>query len=190
MMNDRAARVPRRTAPGWSLGTAVSVLFTGIWLAWSALPCVAAPVQLAQGAADVLELGKSALGLGETTPEDSEQTGIANGVPFLVHFRETVRSLEAGAPVLVRGMRMGAVRDVKVTFDPVTASFDIPVVIELDPLPSSRGEPIEAAEATQRVHSRDRRDGAQRPAGRARRGQPVPGRSRGGAGDTPRSRPG
>ena len=73
------------------------------------------------------------------------KTGIANGVPFLVHFRETVRSLEAGAPVLVRGMRMGAVREVKVTFDPATSSFAIPVVIELDPAPFITGEANEAA---------------------------------------------
>ena len=103
------------------------------------------PVQLAQGAADVLELGKKALGLGEETPEGSESTGIANGVPFLVRFRDTVGSLEAGAPVLVRGMRMGAVREVKVTFDPATSSFAIPVVIELDPAPFITGEPNEAA---------------------------------------------
>ena len=69
----------------------VPVLFTGFWLAWTALSCAATPVQLAQGAANVLEMGKAALGLGETTPEDRERTGIANGVPFLVHFRETIR---------------------------------------------------------------------------------------------------
>jgi paraquat-inducible protein B len=32
-------------------------------------------------------------------------------------------------------MQMGAVREVRITFDPATASFDIPVVIELDPTP-------------------------------------------------------
>ena len=65
-------------------------------------------------------------------------------MPFLVRFRDTVGSLEPGAPVLVRGMRMGAVREVRVTFDPATASFDIPVVIELDPAPFTAGEPTEA----------------------------------------------
>ena len=66
-------------------------------------------------------------------------------MPFLVRFRDTVGSLEAGAPVLVRGMRMGAVREVKVTFDPAASTFAIPVVIELDPAPFITGEPNEAA---------------------------------------------
>ena len=111
-------------------------------LPWAAAP---APVQLAQGPADLLEMGKEALGLGETTPEGRERTGIANGVPFLVRFRDTVGGLEPGAAVLVRGMRMGTVREVKVTFDPSSASFVIPVVIELDPAPFAAGEPAEAA---------------------------------------------
>jgi paraquat-inducible protein B len=42
-------------------------------------------------------------------------------------------------------MRMGAVREVKVTFDSATSSFVIPVVIELDPAPFITGEPNEAA---------------------------------------------
>ena len=92
-------------------------------------------MQLVQAPADVWELGKEALGLGETTPEGEEGTGIANGVPFVVRYRDTVGSLEAGAPVLVRGMRMGLVREVKITFDASTSSFVIPVVIELDPSP-------------------------------------------------------
>ena len=61
-------------------------------------------MQLVQAPADVWELGKEALGLGETTPEGEEGTGIANGVPFVVRYRDTVGSLEAGAPVLVHGM--------------------------------------------------------------------------------------
>ena len=98
----------------------------------------------------MLQLGKEALGLTETTPEDSEQTDITNGVPFLIRFRETVGSLEAGAPVLVRGMQMGAVRDVTISFDAATASFNIPVVIELDPAPFTAGEPT--GEAAKRVY--------------------------------------
>ena len=157
MPKDRAVSVAGRGAPRRSTGTPVlSVLLTGFCLAWTAQPCAgaAASVQLAQGAADMLELGKKALGLGKNPQEGSAQTGIENGVPFLVHFRDTVGSLELGAPVLVRGMRMGAVRDVRVTFDLATTSFDIPVVIELDPAPFTAGESIEAAaEATKRVHA-------------------------------------
>ena len=149
-MNNRDACVPRRTAPRVSVGPTVPVLFAVFWLAWTAQPCAAAPVQLAQGAGDLLQLGKEALGLTETTPEDSEQTDITNGVPFLIRFRETVGSLEAGAPVLVRGMRMGAVRDVTIRFDAATASFNIPVVIELDPAPFTTAEPT--GEAAKRVY--------------------------------------
>jgi paraquat-inducible protein B len=80
-------------------------------------------------------MAKEALGLGEKTPEGSARTGIPNAVPFVVHFRDTVGDLEAGAPVLVRGMPMGSVREVKVTFDPAHSRFAIPVTIELDPRP-------------------------------------------------------
>ena len=88
-------------------------------------------------------MGKDALGLGEQTPEGQASTGITNGVPFLVRFRDTVGGLEPGAPVHVRGMQMGAVREVRITFDPATASFEIPVVIELDPTPF-KGEATDA----------------------------------------------
>jgi paraquat-inducible protein B len=108
---------------------------------------------LAQGAGDLLDMGKEALGLGETTPEGSARTGIANGVPFLVRFRDTVGSLAPGASVLVRGMRMGTVREVRVTFNQATANFDIPVVVELDPAPFTAGEAAEPTEAAAaRVH--------------------------------------
>ena len=153
MTKDRAAHLPGRTAPGWSTGTTVPVLLAGLCLAGTAQPGAAAapaPIQLAQGTSDLLEMGKEALGLGETTPEGHTRTGITGGVPFLVRFRDTVGGLEPGAPVLVRGMRMGAVREVRVAFDPATASFAIPVVVELDPAPFVTGEPTEAA--TARVH--------------------------------------
>ena len=81
--------------------------------------------------------------MGEQTPEGQASTGITNGVPFLVRFRDTVGGLKPGAPVHVRGMQMGAVREVRITFDPATASFEIPVVIELDPTPF-KGEATDA----------------------------------------------
>ena len=155
MANDCAARALLRTRPGRSTAAIAPVLLLGLCLAGTATPGVAAevPVRLAQGAGDLLDMGKEALGLGETTPEGSARTGIANGVPFLVRFRDTVGSLAPGASVLVRGMRMGTVREVRVTFDPATASFDIPVVIELDPAPFTAGEPTEPTEAAAaRVH--------------------------------------
>jgi MlaD protein len=145
-------RTACRMAERQSTGTTFLIVLAGFCLAWVGAPCAAAspPVQLAQGTGDLLQLGKEALGLTETTPEDSEQTGITNGVPFLIRFRETVGSLEAGAPVLVRGMQMGAVREVTITYDAATASFNIPVVIELDPAPFTAGEPT--GEAAKRVY--------------------------------------
>jgi paraquat-inducible protein B len=121
------------------------ILLTALWLAWTTQPCAAsqAPIQLAQGATDLWQLGKDAFGLGEQTPEGHASTGITNGVPFLVRFRDTVGGLRPGAPVQVRGMQMGSVREVRITFDPVTAGFDIPVVIELDPTPF-KGEATDA----------------------------------------------
>ena len=126
-----------------SIATIIPILLTGLWLAWTTQPCAAsqAPIQLAQRATDLLQLGKELLGMGEQTPEGQASTGITNGVPFLVRFRDTVGGLEPGAPVHVRGMQMGAVREVRITFDPATASFDIPVVIELDPRPSKARRP-------------------------------------------------
>jgi paraquat-inducible protein B len=149
MANHRALRVTQAVR---SLATTVPFILVSLCLAGTGPPCAAAeaPVRLVQGVGDVLELGKEALGLTETTPEGSEQTDITNGVPFLIRFRETVGSLEAGAPVLVRGMRMGTVRDVTISFDAATASFNIPVVIELDPAPFAAGEAT--GEAAKRVY--------------------------------------
>jgi len=191
LTKDRVDGMPRRVGPRRSTVTMVPVLLTGSWLAWTAQPCAATQVsvQLAQGAADMLELGKEALGLGEEeTSGGHARTGIENGVPFLVRFRGTVDSLEPGASVRILGMRMGAVREVQVIFDPATASFDVSVVIELDPAPFVAGEPTEAAaEGVYGALGAMVRNGLR---GRARRGQPVPRRARGGAGDAARGRPG
>lgn len=94
-----------------------------------------------QGAGELLDRGKAAVGLGRENPEGRTTTSVSSGVPFLVRFRGTVGGLEPGDPVEVRGMRMGAVREVRVTFDPAAEDFDIPVVIELDPRPFVGGEP-------------------------------------------------
>jgi paraquat-inducible protein B len=104
-----------------------------------------------QGAGELLDRGKAAVGLGREDPEGRTATGVGGGVPFLVRFRGTVGGLEPGDPVEVRGMRMGAVREVRVTFDPAAEDFDIPVVIELDPRPFVGGEP--GADAPARVEA-------------------------------------
>jgi hypothetical protein len=71
----------------------VTIPLTALWLAWTTQPCAAsrAPMQLAQRSTDLLQLGKDMLGMGEQTPEGQASTGITNGVPFLVRFRDTVK---------------------------------------------------------------------------------------------------
>jgi paraquat-inducible protein B len=54
-------------------------------------------------------------------------------VPFLIEFDGSVRGLEVGAPVEIRGMRMGTVTDVHLAFDSATNSVRVPVTIELEP---------------------------------------------------------
>src|SRR4051812_3697276 len=104
-----------------------------------------------QGAGELLERGKAAVGLGREDPEGRTATGVSGGVPFLVQFRGTAGGLEPGDPVEVRGMRMGAVREVRIVFDPAAEDFDIPVVVELEPRPFVGGEP--GADAPARVEA-------------------------------------
>src|SRR3954451_10655388 len=122
-----------------------------------------------QGAGELLERGKAAVGLGREDPEGRTTTGVSGGVPFLVRVRGTVGGLEPGDPGEVRGMRMGAVREVRDAFDPAAEDFDIPVVVELDPRPFVGGEP--GADAPARVEGAGAA-GRRRRAGWARRAPP------------------
>jgi paraquat-inducible protein B len=56
-----------------------------------------------------------------------------DGVPFLIRFGGTVRGLVVGAPVEIRGIRIGAVHSVGLEFVPDRDSFVVPVEIELQP---------------------------------------------------------
>jgi paraquat-inducible protein B len=56
-----------------------------------------------------------------------------DGVPFLIRFAGTVRGLAPGAPVEVRGIRIGDVVSVGVDYVAATNSFVVPVQIELQP---------------------------------------------------------
>gem|GEM_PF-2486506 len=58
---------------------------------------------------------------------------IVNGVPFLIRFTGTVRGLQPGAAVEVRGIRIGDVQSVGLEYAPDSNSFVVPVVIELQP---------------------------------------------------------
>ena len=52
---------------------------------------------------------------------------------FILFFPGSVRGLNEGAPVLLRGVRVGSVVDVNIMLDPETMGFRIPVIIEIDP---------------------------------------------------------
>jgi paraquat-inducible protein B len=54
-------------------------------------------------------------------------------VPFLVVFEGSVGGLEPGAPVLLRGLQIGIVREIHLEIDFATQTVRIPVVIELEP---------------------------------------------------------
>lgn len=52
---------------------------------------------------------------------------------FVLYFNDSVRGLSAGAPVEIRGIKVGAVSEVRLDFDFGTKTIRIPVVIEIDP---------------------------------------------------------
>jgi paraquat-inducible protein B len=52
---------------------------------------------------------------------------------WLLHFDESVRGLSIGAPVEFRGMQIGQVSDITLAFDAEKQSFDIPILIGLEP---------------------------------------------------------
>jgi paraquat-inducible protein B len=48
-------------------------------------------------------------------------------------FNESVRGLNVGAPVLLRGIPLGKVTDINLEIDAKTADIEIPVVVEVEP---------------------------------------------------------
>ncbi len=58
---------------------------------------------------------------------------LPEGVRFAVRFDGNVQGLAAGAPVTIRGLRVGTVREVAITFDSATGRLDVPVVIDVVP---------------------------------------------------------
>ncbi|MBS1212421.1 MAG: pqiB [Proteobacteria bacterium] len=53
-------------------------------------------------------------------------------VPFMMHFDDSVRGLSTGAPVELKGIRVGEVTYIKFVFDPQTQKFRIPVFFDID----------------------------------------------------------
>jgi len=67
--------------------------------------------------------------------------------PYLLYFDDSVRGLNVGAPMEVKGIRIGTVTDVRLDIDFKTQKVRIPVIVELDP---ERLLPFGAAEEVKR----------------------------------------
>jgi paraquat-inducible protein B len=52
---------------------------------------------------------------------------------FVLYFDESVRGLSVGAPVEFKGIKIGAVTEIRLEYEPKSATFRIPVVIEIEP---------------------------------------------------------
>ena len=65
--------------------------------------------------------------------DQSTQVVYENTVKVVMFFSESVRGLNIGAPVLLRGIPIGKVIDIKLEIDAKTADIEIPVVVEVEP---------------------------------------------------------
>nr|MDJ0972781.1 MlaD family protein [Kiloniellales bacterium] len=65
--------------------------------------------------------------------ESVEEAEIVERVPLLLYFDGSVRGLNAGAPVELRGLRIGTVKDVRLEYNSDDKSFRVPVVITIEP---------------------------------------------------------
>jgi paraquat-inducible protein B len=65
--------------------------------------------------------------------EQAHETSYSHKERYLVFFEGSVRGLSVGAPVLLRGIRVGQVLDVQLQFDLDEVQFRIPVLIEIEP---------------------------------------------------------
>ncbi len=52
---------------------------------------------------------------------------------YVLYFQGSVKGLNIGSPVVFRGVKIGSVTDIALRYDPVDLSFNIPVIIEIDP---------------------------------------------------------
>jgi paraquat-inducible protein B len=69
---------------------------------------------------------------------------------FVLYFDESVRGLAVGAPVEFKGIKIGTVAAIRLEYEPKSATFLIPVVIEIEPervveRSPGRGEGLRAA---------------------------------------------
>ncbi len=63
----------------------------------------------------------------------AEAAGGGPSVTYLTYFPGSVKGLLAGTPVQMKGVRVGRVSDVRLHYNPATASLETPVTIEIDP---------------------------------------------------------
>ncbi len=54
-------------------------------------------------------------------------------IPYMMHFDGSVRGLTVGAPVELKGIKVGVVTDIAMKLDPKTLKFEVPVAIEIHP---------------------------------------------------------
>ena len=65
---------------------------------------------------------------------------------YVLHFEDSVRGLTVGAPVEFKGIKVGSVTDVHLEYNEKTASFRIPVQVEIEPERiAARGEQLQRA---------------------------------------------
>lgn len=58
---------------------------------------------------------------------------LSKRVEYVLFFEGSVKGLQVGSPVTFRGVKIGEVTDIRLTFDPKTLTVLIPVYIEVDP---------------------------------------------------------
>lgn len=77
---------------------------------------------------------------------------LSRKVPWVLHFDESIKGLRIGAPVTFRGVKIGAVKDIKVTFDAQDNSIRTPVYIEIEPdRITKKGIPPDKQKFTDRI---------------------------------------
>lgn len=62
-----------------------------------------------------------------------EERAYIRKLDYVAYFDSSVRGLNVGAPVEFRGIRVGAVRDIRLQLDPETVDYRIPVRLEIEP---------------------------------------------------------
>lgn len=61
------------------------------------------------------------------------EASFTRSLPFIAHFDGSLRGLRAGAPVEIRGMKIGEVRDVRLALNPDDQELQIPVTLAIQP---------------------------------------------------------